>query len=202
MSATEDAWVQATDPITLPLPEMAGGMPLMQALAARRSTREFSNEALSLQLVSNLLWAASGVNRAESGKRTAPTAHDWREIDVYVVTDRSVHRYDAPTHTLKLVAGGDLRALTGIQDFVATAPVNLVYVAERGRMSEANAEDKAFYSASDAGFVAQNVYLYAASAGLGVVVRGLIPRAALAQALGLNPEQRVVLAQTVGYPAR
>jgi SagB-type dehydrogenase family enzyme len=141
------------------------------------------------------------VNRPASGQRTAPSAHDWREIDVVVVTADGAYRYDPPTHALIRVAAGDIRPLTGVQGFVATAPVNLVYVADLDRMSEASADDKAFYSATDAGFIAQNVYLYCASAGLAAVVRGLVDRDALGTALGLSRHQRIILAQSVGYPA-
>lgn len=195
------AQAQETGAIKLPPPETAGGMPLMQALQARHSTREFSGTPLPPQVLANLLWAASGVNRPDTGQRTAPSAHDWREIDVYVTTADGAYRYDPPSHTLKRVAAGDLRHLAGVQDFVASVPLNLVYVADLDRMSGAGAEDKAFYSATDAGFIAQNVYLYCASAGLAVVVRGLIDREALGAALGLGRHQRVILAQSVGYPA-
>ena len=201
MSMMGTGVAQDTGVIKLPPPEMAGGMPLMQALKARHSTREFASKALPPHMLSNLLWAASGVNRPETGQRTAPSAHDWREIDVYVASADGAYRYDPPTHTLSKVAAGDLRPLTGVQDFVATAPLNLVYVADLNRMSGASAEDQAFYSATDTGFVAQNVYLYCASAGLAVVVRGLLDRDALGAALGLGIHQRIILAQSVGYPA-
>ena len=201
MSVMGSAVAQETGAIRLPSPETTGGMPLMQALKARHSSREFGNQPLPPQVLSNLLWAAGGVNRPHSGARTAPSAHDWREIDVYVATADGAYRYDPPTHTLQQVVAGDIRPLTGVQDFVATAPVNLVYVADLDRMSGAGAEDKAFYSAADAGFIAQNVYLYCASAGLAVVVRGLVDRDALGAALGLGKHQRIILAQTVGYPA-
>lgn len=201
MSMMGTGLAQETGVIKLPPPETAGGMPLMQALKARHSTRAFGSKPLPPQVLSNLLWAASGVNRPQSGQRTAPSAHDWREIDVVVTTAEGAFRYDPPTHTLTRVAAGDIRPLTGVQDYVATAPVNLVYVADLDRMSEASAEDKAFYSATDAGFIAQNVYLYCASAGLAVVVRGLVDRDALGTALGLGRHQRIILAQSVGYPA-
>jgi SagB-type dehydrogenase family enzyme len=201
MSTLGTGLAQDTGAIKLPPPETAGGMPLMQALKARHSTREFAGKPLPSQVLSNLLWAASGVNRPHSGQRTAPSAHDWREVDVYVTTADGAYRYDPPTHTLIKVAAGDIRHLTGVQDFVATAPLNLVYVADLDRMSGAGAEDKAFYSAADAGFIAQNVYLYCASAGLAVVVRGLVDRDALGAALGLGKHQRIILAQSVGYPA-
>jgi SagB-type dehydrogenase family enzyme len=201
MSMMGTALAQETGTIQLPPPETAGGMPLMQALKARHSAREFGRQPLPPKVLSNLLWAASGVNRLDTGARTAPSAHDWREIDVYVTTAEGAYRYDSPTHTLKHVAAGDLRHLTGVQDFVATAPLNLVYVADLDRMSGAGAEDKALYSAADAGFIAQNVYLYCASAGLAVVVRGLVDREALGAALGLGRHQRIILAQSVGFPA-
>ncbi len=201
MSMMGTGLAQETGAIKLPPPEMAGGMPLMQALKARHSTREFGSKPLPPQVLSNLLWAASGVNRPESGQRTAPSAHDWREVDVYVTTADGAYRYDPPTHTLIKVVAGDIRPLAGVQDFVATAPLNLVYVADLDRMSGASAEDKAFYSATDAGFIAQNVYLFCASSGLAVVVRGLVDRDVLAAALGLASHQRIILAQSVGYPA-
>ncbi len=201
MSMTGNAVAQESTTIRLPPPETAGGMPLMQALMTRHSTREFSATPLPPQLLANLLWAAGGVNRPDTGKRTAPSARDWREVEIYLATADAAFRYDAPTHSLIKVADGDLRALTGMQDFVATAPLNLVYVADLDRMSGASAEDKARYSATDTGFMAQNVYLYGASAGLGVVVRGLVDREVLGAALGLRCNQRIILAQTVGYPA-
>lgn len=201
MSVMGTGLAQEAGTINLPPPETAAGMPLMQALKARHSTREFASKSLPPQVLSNLLWAASGVNRPESGQRTAPSAHDWREIDVYVATAEGAYRYDPPTHTLQRVVAGDIRKLTGVQDFVARAPLNLVYVADLERMSGASAEDKAFYSATDTGFIAQNVYLYCASAGLAVVVRGLVEREALGAALGLGKHQRIILSQSVGYPA-
>ena len=199
MSVMGTGMAQETESIKLPPPEMAGGMPLMQALKARHSTRAFGSKPLPPQVLSNLLWAASGVNRPESGQHTAPSAHDWREIDVVVATVEGAYRYDPPSHTLTRVAAGDIRYQTGVQDYVATAPLNLVFVANLDRMTEAGAEDKAFYSATDAGFIAQNVYLYCTSAGLAVVVRGLIDRDALGTTLGLGSHQRIILAQSVGY---
>lgn len=202
MSVMGNGWAQEADAIKLPPPQMEGGKPLMQVLKERHSTREFSTKPLPQQVLSNLLWAANGVNRADSGKRTAPSARDWREIDVYVATAEGVYRYDSITHTLKRVAAGDIRGLTGVQDFVATVPVNLVYVADLNRMSDTGAEQKALYSATDTGFIAQNVYLFCTSAGLATVVRGSIDRAALGAAMGLGSHQQIILAQSVGYPAK
>jgi SagB-type dehydrogenase family enzyme len=184
----------------LPPPRMEGGMPLMQALQARHSTREFSTRPVPAQMLSDLLWAAGGVNRPESGKRTAPSARDWREIEIYVVTAGGVQLYLPESHALRRVTKRDVRATTGRQDYPGTAPLNLVFVANYQRMADADAEQMAFYAAADTGFMAQNVYLYCASAGLGAVVRGAVDREPLALALGLGPHQHITLAQTVGYP--
>jgi SagB-type dehydrogenase family enzyme len=191
---------QEADMTRLPAPQTEGGMPLMQALKQRHSTRELSARALPPQVLSDLLWAASGVNRPGTGQRTAPTARDWREIDVYVAMADGTYRFEPDAHALRRVLPQDVRALTGIQDFVAQAPVNLVYVADLDRMGDTTAEHRLLYSATDAGFIAQNVYLYCASAGLATVVRGSIDREALGAVLGLRPGQRVILAQSIGYP--
>jgi SagB-type dehydrogenase family enzyme len=185
--------------IALPPPQTAGTVSLLQALRSRRSTREFSSRPLPLDVLSTLLWSAFGINRPDSGGRTAPSAHNWREIEVYAALRDGAYRYDARDHALRLVVASDLRAATGMQDFVATAPLNVVYVADFGKMGDASAEDRTFYASADAGFVAQNVYLYCAAAGLACVVRGLVDRRKLAPALQLRIDQRIVLAQTVGY---
>jgi SagB-type dehydrogenase family enzyme len=182
----------------LPTP-VPTSMTLDQALKRRRSTREFLPNTFTLQALSALLWAAFGVNREQQGGRTAPSARNWKEIDVYAVLADGAYRYEPRTHRLFLVRRADLRALTGMQDFVSTAPVNLVYVADFDRMAEVEERDRPFLAGADAGCIAQNVYLHCAAAGLATVVRASIDRRALAQALGLLKTQRVTLAQTVGY---
>jgi len=194
------AAAEAPGRIELPAPDTKGGMPLMQALSLRATSRSYSPKELPAQVLGDLLWAATGVNRPESGKRTAPTARNWQQIDVYVATADGLYRYDHAAHALELVLEKDLRAATGTQGFVADAPVNLVFVADYTRMGNIPEEYKKFYAATDTGFVSQNVYLYCASAGLATVVRGLVEREQLAEAMELGPEQHVVLAQTVGYP--
>lgn len=189
---------QALKPIKLPAPQTEGGKPLMQALKERKSTRSFSSKELSSQVLSNLLWAAFGINRSD-GRRTAPSAVNWQEIDIYVTTTQGCYLYNAKEHSLQPVVPGDIRAATGSQSFVAEAPVNLVYVADFSKMSGQN-EQKAITSGADTGFISQNVYLFCASEGLATVVRGMVDKEALAKALNLRPEQRVTLAQTVGYP--
>ena len=186
--------------IVLPAPRTSGGLPLLDALRLRHSDRDFADRMLPAQLLSDLLWAACGINRAESGKRTAPSARNWQEIDLYVALPGGVYRYDAAAHALDPVVGGDLRAVTGTQPYVAVAPVNFVFVAETARMEGANPEQCEAYAAADAAFMAQNVYLFCASEGLATVVRASIDRPALAQAFGLRSCQLVALAQTVGYP--
>jgi len=195
------AVAQEQSVLQLPAPQAPRETLLIDALKLRKSSREFSDRRVPPPLLSSLLWAAFGINRPDSGKRTAPSAHDWQEIDIYAVLAEGVFRYDAAGHRLQRTVSGDLRALTGIQDFVARAPLNLVYVANFSRMADASAEERTFFVAADAGCVAQNVYLFCAAEGLATVVRGLVDRKALAPAMGLRTDQRIVLAQTVGYPA-
>lgn len=189
-------------PIRLLQPQMDGGRPLMQVLKDRKTSRAFSSEKLPMQVLSNMLWAAWGVNRPESGKRTAPSAMNWQEIDVYVALADGLYLYDAKAHILELVLAEDIRAATGLQAFVKDAPVNLVFVTDLSRMGGVPADQKDFYSAADTGFISQNVYLYCASEGLATVVRGYVDRPALAKVMKLRPDQKVILAQTVGYPKK
>ncbi len=114
--------------------------------------------------------------------------------------ERGVFLYDGAIHELRPVRGGDIRGLTGTQEFVRDAPLTLVLVADLSKISDPSEEQRSFYSAVDAGFISQNVYLYCASAGLATGVRALIDRPALAQALGLENHQRIIVAQTVGFP--
>jgi len=195
------AGAQELADIALPAPRTQGGMPLMQALQARQSSRAFGAEKLPLQVVSDLLWAAAGINRPDSGKRTAPSAMNWQEVEVYAVTETGTYLYDAKANTLKAVVAGDLRGATGGQEFVATAPLNLVYVADTTKMTRASSDDQSLYLGADTGFIAENVYLFCASEGLVTVVRGSVDRPALAAALKLSEQKKIVLAQTVGYPA-
>ena len=191
---------QGIKPISLPAPQTDSGKPLMQALKLRQSTRSFDSKSLPLQELSNLLWAADGINRPESGKRTAPSAMNWQEVDVFVMMQEGTFLYDAKANCLNPVNAQDLREATGLQPFTKDAPLNLVYVADFARMTKANDDDKIMWGGADAGFIAQNVYLYCASQGLAVVVRGSIDRKTLSTTLNLRPEQRIILAQTVGYP--
>jgi len=194
------SWAAELLPVKLLPPNLNSGKSLMQSLQARKSSRDFSAKKLPVEVLSNLLWAACGINRPESGRRTAPSAVNWQEIDVYVAMADGLYLYNAKEHVLKPVIKQDIRALTGKQAFVKDAPVNLIYVADYSKMGGANAEERNSYSAADAAFIAQNVYLYCASEGLATVVRGSIDRDVLAKAMQLRDNQKIVLSQTVGYP--
>jgi SagB-type dehydrogenase family enzyme len=187
--------------LVLPAPQQGGGKPLLEALKRRRSCREFSHQALPLAMLSGLLWAAFGINRPETGGRTAPSAHDWEEIDIYAATAGGLYVYDAQEHLLRKRLDSDIRAHTGMQSFAGEAPLDLVYVADLARMDQASAEEKAQYAGPDAGFIAQNVYLFCAAEGLATVVRGMVDRPRLSRLMGLAAHQKIILAQSVGYPA-
>ena len=190
---------QGSSALTLPPPQKDGGMPLLSALKLRHSTREYSSRPLSNQVLSDLLWAAFGVNRP-NGDRTAPYWRHVMVLDVYAAIADGVWVYDPVQHALRRQLNDDLRRLTGLQDFVATAPLNLIYVAHGERMSDISPEKRRLYASVDAGFIGQNVYLFCASAGLGSVFRGAVDYDKLGRALKLPDQQFVTFAQTVGYP--
>ncbi|MEA5088893.1 SagB/ThcOx family dehydrogenase [Solidesulfovibrio sp.] len=185
---------------TLPPPALPGDKSLEAALRARQTQRSFETRPLPGEILSGLLWAANGVNRPEVGKHTAPTAMNRQEIDVYVAKADGLFRYEPKEHRLERLSTEDLRAATGKQAFAATVPVDLVYVADMGKVAGATPEEKAFYAGADTGFVSQNVYLYCAAMGLATVVRASFDGAALAKAMGLPDGRRITLAQSVGYP--
>jgi SagB-type dehydrogenase family enzyme len=192
--------VDAPETLILPPARQWGGKPLLEALSERRSTREFSSRALPDEILSTLLWAAFGINRPGTRGRTAPSAHDWEEIDLYVALHSGLFKYDPDHHLLRNQLARDVRAQTGLQPYVGQAPVNLVYVADLSRMTQATSQDLAQYPGPDAGFIAQNVYLFCASEGLATVVRGLVDRPLLAALMGLSSREQIILAQSVGYP--
>jgi nitroreductase len=173
---------------------------LMAALKNRKSTRSFSGKPIPKQLLSDLLWAAFGVNRPDIGYRTAPSPMNSQEIDIYVAGANGLYLYDARFHQLVQLSSEDIRRLCGTQGFVAQAPLNLIYVADFSKLGDIDDEKKMFYAAADTGFISQNVYLFCAVFGLGTVVRSWIDRAQLAKTILLKEEQRIILAQTVGYP--
>lgn len=188
--------------LKLPVAQTDGGKPLMQVLKERKTSREFGTEKLSSQMLSNLLWAACGINRPDAGRRTAPSAKNNQEIDVYVAMAEGLYLYNAKAHSLTPVLAKDIREMTGTQGFVKEVPVNLIYVADFSKMSGSNEADKILYSAADTGFISENVYLFCTSEGLATVVRGAIDKPALSKAMNLKPEQKIILAQSVGYPKK
>ena len=191
--------------IKLPPPQMDGGMPLMQALKLRKSTRgDFGPDTkLSMQVLSNLLWAANGVNRPND-YRTAPSAVNWKNIDIYITTEDGLFLYDAPKHTLKGLGKEDIRAVSGQQTFVNTAPLNLIYVADLAKATFPGgdgtpAPTAESWSFAGVGFIAQNVYLFCASENLACIVRAMADAEAITKTLKLRPDQKFLLAQTVAH---
>lgn len=187
----------AQDTLLLPTPVKTGGMPLMQALNARSSERIFNGEELNQQILSNLLWAACGVNRPELGKRTVPFSRNVQDLDVYVITAKGAYKYLPTQHALEKVTDTDIRKYAGMQEFCATAPLNLIYVANSAIGGKA---DQAFNEKSYAhtGCMVQNVYLFCASEQLNCVVRAMVNKTDLAGVLKLTPAQVITLGQTVG----
>ena len=193
------ATAEQANAITLPSPRKDGGEPLFRALNLRRSTREYSDRKLQPQVLSDMLWAAFGINRP-GGDRTAPYWRHVMVIDVYAAMEDGVWLYEPETHTLRPHLAEDIRAATGLQEFVGTAPLNLVYVAHGDRMTNVTAEERRLYASVDTGFIGQNVYLFCASEGLGSVFRGAVDYAKLNRLMRLPEQQFVTFAQTVGYP--
>jgi nitroreductase len=184
--------------MTLPPPRTSGGMPVLSALHSRHSTREYLDRPLPRQMLSDLLWAAFGINRP-GGDRTAPYWRHVMVIDLYLAMHDGVWLYEPSSHALRLHLPGDIRAQTGQQDFVATAPLNLIYVAHGERMTDISPDERRLYASVDAGFIGQNVYLFCASEGLAAVFRGAVDHAKLARTFRLPDQQFVTFAQTVGY---
>jgi len=186
--------------IVLPSPAMAGGKSLMHALQERQSIRDYADSQLSDQDLSNLLWAAWGVNRPQQDGRTTPRWRDAYLLDIYLIRADGVWLYEPKSHRLLFHMSGDLRSQTTTgQPFVATAPLNLVYAFDTTKMGNVPDAVKYATSGATAGVTAQNVYLYCASAGLATVLRESVPEA-LAKTLRLPPGHLIQFAQTVGYP--
>jgi nitroreductase len=202
LAASAGLVAQNLEPVALPAPKTEGGKPLMQALRERQSAREFAADKLPPQTLANLLWAAWGINRPD-GHRTAPSASNRQEIEIYVVLSEGAYVWDAKANTLNPVAAGDLRAQTGTQPFPATAGANLVYVADMSKAGRPATDPQQMLNVgADTGFISQNVYLFCASEGLATVVRASVSKDTLARALKLRDTQVIVLAQSVGYPKK
>jgi len=197
--------------IVLPKPEKEGGKSVLAALSERKTNRSISSKELPLQVMSNLLWAGFGVNR-DSGSfgkngRTAPSASNSQEIDLYVALPAGVYLYDAGSHQLLPVAEGDFRARSG-RGKAATAPLNIFYIADLSRYDQGptqpdrkigDPEVQKSYYFTDTGFIAQNIYLCAASFGLAAWFHNCDKENTIGE-FKLKPTQKVLFAQTVGYP--
>jgi nitroreductase len=197
--------IQSQD-ISLPAPDRVGGKPLMQTLNERQTIRTFTKDSLTQQQLSDLLWAGWGINRADLKKRTAPSSRNVQEIDVYVALPEGLYLYVAESNMLKQINNKDLRKLTGTQDFVAEAALNLVFVADMAKLGKKEGDEikdsDLLSSWANTGFIAQNIYLYCASANLGCVVRGMVPKEQLITEMGLRSNQKIILSQTVGVPGK
>jgi nitroreductase len=184
--------------IVLPPARRSGGMALMEALQRRESRREFHDAALGEQVMADLLWAAAGINRPDSGGRTAPTAMNSQEVQLYVAMAQGLFLYDPANHAMQMTVASDVRRVTGYQDFVDTAPLDLVYVANHAHMKLVPAAQRERYAFAAAGAMAQNVYLFCAANGLATVIRAWFDNPALSKAMALEADQQLLLCQTVG----
>lgn len=184
--------------IQLPTPQKEGGKAISYCLQNRKSTKAYSSKKLSNQQISNILWAAYGFNRTD--KRTVPSAMNCQEFTLYVFLPDGIYRWNDKTNELTLMAKGDNRELAGGQDYVATAAMNIVYVADYSKMESIAAESRDNMAYADCGFIAQNVYLYCASENLGCVIRGYVDREMLVKVLNLKAKEKVILSQSIGFP--
>ncbi|MBP3518147.1 MAG: SagB/ThcOx family dehydrogenase [Parabacteroides sp.] len=195
--------MQAQDLKTIKLnaPDKSRGSSVMKALSDRHSDREYAAKELSLQDLSDLLWAANGINRPD-GKRTAPSALNKQDIDIYVILKAGAYRYDAQANSLQPVAKGDHRAaVAGGQEFVKSAPVSLVLVSDLSRFGNM-ADHTKLMAAVDAGIVCQNINVFCASVGLATVPRATMDQAALKRILKLTDNQLPIMNNPVGYPQK
>jgi SagB-type dehydrogenase family enzyme len=190
-------FAQSGDTIMLPQPIKSGGPPLMNVLNERHSSRNFKNTELTMQQLSDLLWAAFGVNRPD-GRRTAPSSHNHQEVDIYIATGEGVFSYNAPKNNLVKISGDDMRSATGTQGYVKDAAVDLVYVLDKSRVPGNNDQGKLVSAAISVGAMVQNVYLYCASEGLGCVVRGSFNKEQLANVLRIDDQQEIIITQSAG----
>ncbi|HEY9070018.1 MAG TPA: SagB/ThcOx family dehydrogenase [Candidatus Ozemobacteraceae bacterium] len=191
---------QTPETIKLPAPALNPDKPLMLSLKERQTRREFADRPVSLQDLSNILWCANGINRPESGKRTSPSAKNAQDIDIYIIMKEGAYLYDAPKHELTLVASGDHVLDAGTQPYVASAPLNLLFVSDLAKFDfMKEREDQLVAAAVDAGHCSQNVYLYGAAANMAVVTRMSVPKPRAAATLRLRPQQYIVIGQTIGY---
>lgn len=186
-------------PITLVDPNLKRETTLMQALSERKSTREFNQTQLNDQDLSDLLWAANGINRKDKQGRTAPSAMNSQEIAIYVIRAEGVYLYDAVKHVLNPIQKGDFRKHIANQNFVETAPVNLILVADLSRFKHGDNNQKKLWAAFDAGIVSQNISIFCSAAKLATVPRAMINTEKMNAALKLKNTQLIQLNHPIGY---
>lgn len=189
----------AQDEITLPQPDKAGGKTLMFSLSQRKSSREFSSKELPLQEISNILWAANGINREEAGKHTAPTANNRQNMEIYLFLPTGVYLYNDKNHVLSLINSGNHMKSAGSQDFVVTAAMNIMIVSDMSKLGDSSDENKLIYAGIHAGAIMQNLYLYCASAELNTVARRYFDEKLVSEVLKLSSEKKPIISQTIGY---
>jgi nitroreductase len=187
--------------VELPAPQQTQGMPLFEALSKRATVRSFDLKELSLQQLSSLLWASFGINRPD-GKRTAPSALNKQEIDLYVLLNKGAYLYNAISNQLDLVTTADLRKLSGTQNFFTNAPIALVLVADLSKMDGTNTVAKLNTTYLNAGYISQNIYLFCASENLATGARLGVDRKTLGSRLSLGSNHAIILAHSVGYLGR
>jgi SagB-type dehydrogenase family enzyme len=193
---------QELKPVHLNSPDTSRGLTLMQALSKRASVRSFSNLLLSTQDISDLLWAANGVNRPDKKLRTAPSAMNAQDIDIYVFLQEGIYLYDALKNMLTPVIKGDFRAETGKQEFCATVPVSLVLVSDLSKFRLGTNDQKLIWAACDAGVISQNISLFCAANGLATVPRAGIDADTLKTLLKLSASQKILLNHPIGFPQK
>ena len=197
--ATLSMFMQAQD-IKLPDPIEGGDIPLKEALKVRETVRDFLTEDVSLEQISSLLWAANGINRPESGKRTAPSARNVQETDIYLFSQKGIFLYVPEKHILSLIREGDYRKAISDQKHFTQAPIALVLVANYDRMKGFDKESRDFYAPVDCGYISQNIYLFCTEK-LGTVACGAINRDKLAELMKIK-NGKVMLAHPIGYRAK
>jgi SagB-type dehydrogenase family enzyme len=187
-------------PIKLNPPSKDRGFTVMKSLSVRASAREYSDKSINLQDLSDLLWAANGINRPDKGLRTASSGMNAQDIDIYVILENGAYLYNAQNNSLEPVNSGDFRSQIAGQSYVKTAPVNLLLVSDMSRFKRGDDESKLVMAALDAGIVSQNISLYCASVGLVTVPRVGVEIKKMEDILKLKKSQRIFMNHPVGYP--
>jgi len=189
--------------IQLPKPRTEGGLPLLNALKHIQTSFSFDKEDFSLQQISDMLWAAYGINKSQAGKRTAPSVMNYQDSEIYLSIKKGVYRWEPQSNILICVLDRDIRTLTGGDHrFASFVAVNIIYVSNFDKLKDIPRNKKEVYAAAHAGFISQNVYLWSSSFGYATVVRGWVDREKLQEVMGLEKNRRVIFTQSVGYPAQ